>query len=308
MVEGKDEEEGMKQIIAYIILCFIFLISFILTCSVLFFAKRSSIHNSFIFKLITNLIIVATIHSFSYTLNYVEKGENKFWDFLCTLQSIMLISFCQIQEVWVILITIISFKGIIKNQLYIQKEKKRYYLILIFVYIVIPAAILIPYGVNGALGKHDTYCWVNKENENETIFSGILFVLKNLYIMINVVIIIIMFVGVYLDKNNSNDYDKRMKFCLKTGVFVIIQLIINIPMTIIRLSKTIDINIGSFISSSSGIFYPIYIAWYTEIICSKKKESSETKDTLEPQDNIMETTLALMNEDVHLNDSIDYYS
>ena len=303
----------MAQLTVYIFLCFIFIISFLLTCAVLIFSKRSSIHNSFIFKLITNLIIVATIHSFSYTLNYVEGVNSRFGQPLCILQSIMLISFCQIQEIWVFIITFISFQGVIKNHLYnINKEKKRYYLILILVYIVFPLAILIPYGANGALGEHEKYCWVKQDNEFE---SRLLFVLKNLYIFINLVITIIMFVRVRLDKHKSKDYDKRMKFCLKTSVFVLIQLIINIPMTIIRLSGAIDINIGSFISSSSGIFYPIYIAWYTEIICSKKKESSDTNETPDTQEDLMETTLALINEDLHqngnnenMNSSIDYYS
>ena len=306
----------MDQLTVYVFLCFIFIISFLLTCAVLIFSKRSSIHNSFIFKLITNLIIVATIHSFSYTLNYVEGVNSRFGQPLCILQSIMLISFCQIQEIWVFIITFISFQGVINNHLYnINKEKKRYYLILILVYIVFPLAILIPYGANGALGEHEKYCWVNKDNEYQSFFSRILFVLKNLYIFINLVITIIMFVRVRLDKHKSKDYDKRMKFCLKTSVFVLIQLIINIPMTIIRLSGAIDINIGSFISSSSGIFYPIYIAWYTEIICSKKKESSDTNETPDTQEDLMETTLALINEDLHQNDnnenmnsSIDYYS
>lgn len=298
----------MDQRIAYIILCIIFLISLILTSLVVFFSKRSTIHNSFIFKLIMNLIIVSTIHSFSYILTYVEDNVSIFGEVLCQLQSIMLMTFCQIQEIWVIVITIFSFKGVIQNKYYnIKKNRNLFILILVLVYGIFPGILLSIYISQGALGMHIKYCWVK---ESKQIYSYILFILKHFYVAANLVITIALFVGACVSKNNSGDYDKRKRFCFKTSVFSLIQLIINIPMTIIRLTST-DINIGSFISSSSGIFYPIFIAWYTEIICPKI-ERTDTQDTTEEA---METTMALINEDLHkeennvkMNSSIDYYS
>ena len=94
----------------YIVLCVLFIISFILTFLIFLYSKRSVIKDTFIFKIIVNLIIITTLHSLSYIVYYISDSESQTPPYspFCYLQAILLISSCQTEEVWLMIITFVT--------------------------------------------------------------------------------------------------------------------------------------------------------------------------------------------------------
>ena len=90
----------------------VFVVSFLITVAIIIFSYRSSIKDSFIYYFITNLLIVTMIHSSSYIFTFVDQTTTKN-DFLCSLQSVVLIMSSQSQELLVVIITIICFQAIL---------------------------------------------------------------------------------------------------------------------------------------------------------------------------------------------------
>ena len=112
----------------------VFVVSLIITVLVLIFSYRSSIKGSFIFYFITNLLIVTTIHSSSYIIKFIKNpkktNEN---DFLCSLQSVVLIMACHSQEIIVVIITIICFQAIVHQKIYNFNDNLLFFIICFFI-------------------------------------------------------------------------------------------------------------------------------------------------------------------------------
>ena len=137
----------------------VFVVSFLITVIILIFSYRSSIKDSFIYYFITNLLIVTMIHSASYIFTFVDKTTTKN-DFLCSLQSVVLIMSSQSQELLVVIITIICFQAILYQKIYNLNDNLLFFTFcFIMGNIIIPGGIVLIFGFFNALGLLERVEW-----------------------------------------------------------------------------------------------------------------------------------------------------
>ena len=296
----------------YIVLCVIFIISFILTCLIFLYSKRSVIKDTFIFKIIVNLIIVTTLHSLSYIVYYSisdSKSQTPPYSPLCYLQAILLISSCQTEEVWLMIITFVCYQGIINRKYYNMKHNFSLFMgFVICINFVYPLILMLVYYFSEVLGPFDTYCWVMKNYDR---YSFALYILKFTNIILNCIMTIRMLIKVYKMDKSIEEKRNEITFCIKTIVFPVIQIVLNITMTFFKLF-TNHIYIGSFLSSFNGIAYPFYIIFYTEIF--RKKKNEETNEDIKDDSEMEKDSLFQIEDDNNkenknelINSSLDYY-
>ena len=219
-----DNGESTSDLIYYGLIA-VFVVSLIITVLVLIFSYRSSIKGSFIFYFITNLLIVTTIHSSSYIIKFIKNpkktNEN---DFLCSLQSVVLIMACHSQEIIVVIITIICFQAIVHQKIYNFNDNLLFFIICFFIgNIAIPGGIVMLFGFYNALGPYAFYCWINEKNENK-IFIFLIFIIKIIAISINTTLSVIMLVIVCRKDNHVQSNKQYFNLCIKTIIFPIIQM------------------------------------------------------------------------------------
>ena len=117
---------------------------------------------------------------------------------------------------------------------------------------------MLVYYFSEVLGPVDTYCWVMKKYDR---YSFALYILKFTNIILNCIMTIRMLIKVYKVDKSIEEKRNEITFCIKTIVFPVIQIVLNITMTFFKLF-TNHIYIGSFLSSFNGIAYPFYIIFY----------------------------------------------
>lgn len=262
----------------YIILFIIAVLSIILTTFVLIISKgkstSTSTTNSFIYKFLKLLLITTTCHSVGFVLNWIKDDKSMHGNFMCDLQSVVLIFTCQNQEVWVTCVTVICYKGVVKRQYYSSIEHKLFFIFSLLFGILVSCLITLIYLLFGATGPFVSYCWV-KENNDGFIIG--LYICKYLLIAFNLIIAFILVIYV-LKTGSTNEGDKQIRiFCFKTLIIPIIQGVINITTLILRLNEA---KVNPIISSLQGIIHPLYIGWYAEIFqgyCLKKTNENYNK-------------------------------
>ena len=99
-----------------------------------------------------------------------------------------------------------------------------------------------------------------------------------------------------MDKSKKENRNE-ITFCEKTIVFPIIQIILNVAVSICKFQPQL-IYIGSFISSFDGIAYPFYIIIYTEIF-KRKEEDTTIEDNIKKDIDNGKVSLLLMNDDIN---------
>ena len=305
-----DNGENYSPSIYYGLIA-MFVVSFFITVLILIFSYRSSIKGSFIFYFITNLLIVTTIHSSAYVFKFFERNDNSNEnDFLCSLQSVVLIMTCQSKEIIVVIITIICFQAIIYQKIYNIHDNIIFFTICFVIgNIAIPGGVVLLFGFNNALGPYSFYCWI-KQDAN-SIFNLCLFIIRMIAISISATLSIIMLVIVCRKDNHIKSNEENFNLCIKTIIFPIIQMAFVISwFTIIRLENNV---IASFLSSATGIVYPLYIGWYAGIVGKKEKEDEITKSfsemavDSESNSNSLIRESNISNENNKIDTSIDYY-
>ena len=307
-----DNREITSDLIYYGLIA-VFVVSLIITVLVLIFSYRSSIKGSFIFYFITNLLIVTTIHSSSYIIKFIKNpkktNEN---NFLCSLQSVVLIMACHSQEIIVVIITIICFQAIVHQKIYNFNDSLLFFIICFFIgNIAIPGGIVMLFGFNNALGTYAFYCWINEKKENK-IFIFLIFIIKIIAISINTTLSVIMLVIVCRKDNHVQSNKQYFNLCIKTIIFPIIQMTFIISW--FTLNKKGKKEIAGFLSSATGVVYPLYIGWYAGIIGKKNREDRSIKKSFSEMavdSNIIRNSLIIdsniVNENDKIDSSIDYY-
>lgn len=155
-----------------------------------------------------------------------------------------------------------------------------FYLFICFVIcinVLYPMILIVIFYYFDALGSYDSYCWIK---DGDTKFMIVLYVLKFINILLNFLMTVRMLFKVNQMDKNKEENRKEITFCKKTIVFPIIQIVLNVTMTVFKVQHDY-IYIGNYLSSFNGIAYPIYIIIYTEIFKKKKKE--EVNDTIKDE-------------------------
>ena len=290
----------------------VFVVSFLITVTIIIFSYRSSIKDSFIYYFITNLLIVTMIHSSSYIFTFVDQTTTKN-DFLCSLQSVVLIMSSQSQELLVVIITIICFQAILYQKIYNLNDNLLFCsCCFIMGNIILPGGIVIIFGLFDALGPYGYYCWIeSNENDNNSSFILVIFIIKMIAITINTILSVIMLVIVCRKDNHIESNRQAYNLCIKTIIFPIIQMAFIISWFIFsQLGKN---EIACYISSSTGIIYPLYIGWYLGIVGSNQNKEKSFKSFSEMAIDKGSVRNTLMRESKFVNDiqkmnsSFDYY-
>ena len=203
----------------------VFVVSFLITVTIIIFSYRSSIKDSFIYYFITNLLIVTMIHSSSYIFTFVDQATIKN-DFLCSLQSVVLIMSSQSQKLLVVIITIICFQAILYQKNYNLNDNLLFFsFCFIMGNIILPGGIVIIFGLFDALGPYGYYCWIeSNENDNNSSFILVIFIIKMIAITINTILSVIMLVIVCRKDNHIESNRQAYNLCIKTIIFPIIQM------------------------------------------------------------------------------------
>ena len=125
----------------------------ITTLLIVFFAKRNTMIQSVIKKIIIyskptmNLLIITTLHSFAYIIYYYTETNLSVTNSPpCWIQSILLISSCQTQEVWLMIITFVCYQGIINRTFYnMQNDLSLFIVFVIMINFVYPLSLILIY-------------------------------------------------------------------------------------------------------------------------------------------------------------------
>ena len=314
----------MKNWGLFCVVAVIALSSVILTLLVLL-SKKSQVKNSFIYSFIVNLICVSCIHSVSFAI-YWNAQESSL---LCQFQSVLMILSCQSQEIWIIFITFICYQGVVNMKLYNYKQNCGLLTLLCSLgyfipFVVLLILLLLPNG--DRLGKWNNYCWIKYNKESINLKLAILYIPKLTYIAINLIIWIVLLCRINQMKKEHKIEEDIIKFGHKTFGFAVIEITCNLIAFSIRCvnqtnpknesnetgssDNTIDLSIISIIASClQGVAYPIFVGWYTELLCKCGKESSKSENqvtsfAIENKDNIDISLRALSNDNPEIEKGI----
>ena len=304
----------MESLWLFCVVAVIAISSVILTLLVLL-SKKSQVKNSFIYPFIVNLICVSCLHSVSFAINW-KFDNNMFNKNLCEFQSVLMILSCQSQEIWIIFITFICYQGVVNMKLYNYMQNCGLLTLLCSLgyfipFVVLLLLILLPSG--GGLGEWNNYCWIKEGSDNEDLELTILYVPKLTYIAINFILWIVLLYRINQMKKEHKIEEDIIRFGYKTFGFVVIELTCNLISLSFRLVKGTDIDLSwiSIIASClQGVAYPIFVGWYTELLCKCGKENSKstsqvTSFAIESKDNIDISLRALSNDNPEIEKGIN---
>lgn len=260
LVEINDDPVYIVIIINAVISVFLILGLFIF--SVIQKAKRTNI-----FNLAFNLIIMSGIKNISYTINWVVNGELLYQnEFLCKMQSTLMVVPSISQEFWVCSITITCFLNIVKGNTPEPKFVNKFFLFSFLINDIVPIIIIIIYHILDVLGKNDLYCWI-KPGVGPA-YGIVQYVLKwssiilNIYLTVRIIVHLNKYSGVdELEGRNTKSLAIRMLS------FPLIQLLAAILLTIYRLSGNKALSKPVVICGSlQGILYPLCFGWNVNLI------------------------------------------
>lgn len=262
----------------YIVLLVITIISIILTSTICIYSFKKSLQNqstnSSYFPLIVNLLIITTIQSYSIICNWIPNGEGVllFPDFLCQLQSILVLWTSVTQDLWVTSIVIMSYMDYqrAKNDGELVRLSKTTVIVLVIVFNVLSIVFAVTLAALGQTGKHRLYCWLP---EKKQLLALLIFIFKLLNTIINTVLASIIICSLCKYK---------MTFGLKVLAYPALQIVASIYFVVymIMYVKTTKGEVFRIISivftSAEGIIYPlIYILTSKIFFCCKKEEENK---------------------------------
>ena len=257
-------------------LCFAVL-SFFVTISLLLIVGLARVETSYIFILVTNIIIANLIHIFSYIFNWVlDNGDLLTGEGMCQVQAIFMIWSSMSQELWISVFVCVVYlmlsKGII-----LEKKKLFHFVIYYLLCVLLPLIISLVFYFCGILGKNSHYCWVeiNKGIAPQIIIYG----MRYINFIFNVVFTI--FILKYLCSLGSSPIllEKGRQFIS----YPIIQILGMILPSLNRFQPLIEaigdvLTIPALISVGlQGVLFPICFGWYSnayylmKTCCNKEK-------------------------------------
>lgn len=247
---------------------------FIFSCT-----KGSERTNIFFFAI--NLIIMSGIKTISYSINWVKGGKLLFEsEFLCKLQSTLMIIPSISQEFWVTSITITCYQSIVSDKEYDQKSRKK---LLILSYLIndgLPLLIVLIYHFQDVLGPSGIYCWMKPDLS--PIYAIIQYILKWGCIVFNIYLTIRLIQFLSSLKGKSKQEREYIKWlAIRMLSFPLIQLLGASIGTVYRVSRIEVLKIPTVICGSlQGILYPLCFGWNIGIL-SCFKDKTPTDDLLE---------------------------
>ena len=257
-------------------LCFAVL-SFFVTISLLLIVGLARVETSYIFILVTNIIIANLIHIFSYIFNWVlDNGDLLTGEGMCQVQAIFMIWSSMSQELWISVFVCVVYlmlsKGII-----LEKKKLFHFVIYYLLCVLLPLIISLVFYFCGILGKNSHYCWVeiNQGIAPQIIIYG----MRYINFIFNVVFTI--FILKYLCSLGSSPIllEKGRQF-ISYPIIQILGMILPSLNRFQPLVKAIGdvLTIPALISVGlQGVLFPICFGWYSnayylmKTCCNKEK-------------------------------------
>ena len=263
-------------------LCFAVL-SFFVTISLLLIVGLARVETSYIFILVTKIIIANLIHIFSYIFNWVlDNGYLLTGEGMCQVQAIFMIWSSMSQELWISVFVCVVYlmlsKGII-----LEKKKLFHFVIYYLLCVLLPLIISLVFYFCGILGKNSHYCWVeiNQGIAPQIIIYG----MRYINFIFNVVFTI--FILKYLCSLGSSPIllEKGRQF-ISYPIIQILGMILPSLNRFQPLVKAIGdvLTIPALISVGlQGVLFPICFGWYSNVYylmktCCNKEKAKKPAD------------------------------
>ena len=251
--------------------------------------------------LILNLLTINFINSIAYIFNYSFENNGDYFlyinsEFLCSLQSILIIFGSISRDFWILIITFIIYQNIINSKEYTIKN---WIITLIFGCLgyLVPLIIIIIYYFSGVLGVCELNCWIARSSKEKPIPGGYgitVYVIKFISIALVFCLTILIIRHLYKMNNTTGLYNQQIKrYAWKMLMFPGVQFITGLIPTIYTMflesfnNPTKAMGICTLLFGCiQGILYPICYLLNTGVFtvfgcCKKQKELNEEIDIRE---------------------------
>ena len=254
----------------YIIILIIGIIAFIFGGIIIILSLFIKNKLSYSFSLILNLLFMSSLHSLSYTFNwvYTDNGTFKacFGRAMCIIQSSTLIFSSLSEELWLTIITFTTHKLIAspKNNNSSSLSCQTLIIFLLICYFF-PLAVTVFYLSLGYLGENHLNCWLLSLSRDENYYiKGLVLYLHKWINLILVIIFSLKTIKYFnsFSKNEIKEQGTQTPF-LRILIFPLIQIIGTIIPTIYTILIGFNIDADFFAiptlicGSVPGLLFPI---------------------------------------------------
>lgn len=147
----------------YIMMLIFGIISFFLTISLLVIVGIARVETSYMFILVTNIIIANLIHTLSYIFNWVLDDNSLLsGKIMCQAQAVFMIWSSMSQELWISVFALVAYLMLIKGP-YLEKKKLLTFVIYYLLCLLLPLIISLIFYFSDYLGQNKHYCWVKTD-------------------------------------------------------------------------------------------------------------------------------------------------
>ena len=115
--------------------------------------------------LLSYLLILNNLHSFSYLINWVKQSTTLLFDSntLCQIQAFIMIFTSISNEFWASSILLIYYVQNIKGEYYMKKKFKYYFTSFFILFNIVPLLLTLIFQRLDLLGINTLYCWVKSD-------------------------------------------------------------------------------------------------------------------------------------------------
>ena len=261
------------------------LISILLTSIICIYSFCSHNKKSSSFPFVVNLCIMATLHTSSYIINWIDKDSKTllFSKYVCSVQSVILLWSSMTQEMWITAIVIFSFINFNKaksNQPLLHLSTLSTCLT-IAICNSIPLITVIIYNVIGVMGESTFYCWVALEHE---IYAIIVYSYKWVHMFIDATLAFIICHSIFhIRFSNQDDKNSMIYYGIKLMIYPLLQIINAVLFSISRVGQWTDkkwpaISVISLLfGAAQGIIFPLIFGISSRIFVCSKDRAVESK-------------------------------
>ena len=283
----------------YIVLLLIVILSLIMLLFLWLLSLIARVEVTFRILVIINLLAANFLQTLGFILNFSFEHNRKYYPyfdstFLCQTQSILLIGFSMSRDLWVVMITIVTFFNVFYNK---EFSKKNWMLFVIFCLVSygIPLSVVLFYVSQGVFGVCELNCWIKKESLDDdgypgygTFVYGIKFICMGTVIVLTVLIIKHLFtMNASFDLNKKEVKRYALKMLMFPGVQFLAGFIPTIYTLLLEMMKSTSVSLGFitlFFGSIQGVLFPICYLSNTGslsvILACMKKDNQPIKQEL----------------------------
>lgn len=270
IVNQKSKFPGNEPM--YILLLLIVILSFIMLLFLWLLSFIARVKVTFRILVIINLLAANFLQTLGFILNFSFEHNKKYYlyfdnNFLCLTQSILLIGFSMCRDFWVVMITIVTFVNVFYNK---EFNKKNWMVFAVFCLISygIPLVIVLFYVSKDVFGVCELNCWIKKESIDDDGYPGYgIFVYVVKFICMGTVIILTILIIKHLfSLNGTPELDTKTvrRYALKMLMFPGVQFLAGFIPTIytllLEVMKSTSVSLGFitlFFGSIQGVLFPI---------------------------------------------------